>query len=133
MENCLTTSGFGRLLQTLLLTLAVAACGGGGGGAGGGVSGVYVPTGDSLWKKFDFQANNKVDVTNFTGETAAGEYAVMSDGRIRVMVAGEVLTLKKGSDGCLVPTAGDAQEAEQGERMGATEQDLAQLGHFCRQ
>jgi hypothetical protein len=137
MENCLTTCGFARLLPALLVTLAVAACGGGDGGAAGraagGVSGVYVPQGDSLWKKFDFQANNKVDVTNFTGETAAGEYAVMSDGRIRVMVAGEVLTLKKGSDGCLVPTVGDAQEAQQAERMGATEQDLAQLGRFCKE
>jgi len=100
---------------------------------GGGVSGVYVPTGDSLWKKFDFQAKNKVEVINFADQTTEGEYAVMDDGRIRIMVSGEVLTLKEGSDGCLVATTGDAQEAQQAERMGATEEDLAQLGHFCKQ
>ncbi len=114
---------------TLILALAVTACG----GVGSGVSGVYVPTSESLWKKFDFQANNKVEVTNFADQTMAGEYAIMDDGRIRVMVSGEVLTLKKGSDGCLVPTPGDAQEAQQAERMGTTAEDLAQLGRFCKQ
>jgi hypothetical protein len=116
-----------RTLCAALLVLPLAACG------GGGVSGVYVPTSDSLWKKFDFQSKDKVEVTNFMDQTTSGEYAVMDDGRIRLMVSGEVLTLKKGSDGCLVPTAGDAHEAEQAARMGTSEEDLAQLGHFCKQ
>jgi len=125
-----------RVLGLPLLALAVAACGGGGaggGGAGGAISGVYVPTERSLWTKFDFKGRNKVDITNFAGQTAQGEYAVMDDGRIRVMASGEVLTLKQSDDGCLVVTPGDAEEAQQAERMGATEEDLAQLGHFCKQ
>ena len=124
-------TNFRTVLKLPLLALAIAACGGG--GAGGGISGVYVPTGQSPWTKFDFRAQNKVDVSNFAGQTVQGEYAVMDDGRIRVMASGEVLTLKQDSDGCLVVTTGDAEEARQAERMGATEEDLAEIGHFCKQ
>jgi len=121
--------GFARALCALLLTLPLAACGGG----SGGVSGVYVPTGQSLWKKLDFQSNNKVDVTNFADQTTAGEFTVMSDGRIRVMAGGDVLTLKAGSDGCLTPVAGDAQEAKTAQQWGTSDADLAELGHLCKQ
>ena len=109
----------------------LAACGGG--SSSSGVSGVYVPTGQSLWKKLDFQSNNKVDVTNFADQTTAGEYATMSDGRIRVMAGGDVLTLKKGSDGCLTSVPGDAQEAQTAQQWGTSADDLAQLGHLCKQ
>ena len=112
-----------------LALLALGACG----GSGGGVSGAYVPTGQSLYKKLDFQSNNKVEVTNFADQTTNGEYSVMSDGRIRVMTGGEVLTLKKGSDGCLTPVAGDAQEAQSAQQWGTSDADLAQLGHLCKQ
>jgi hypothetical protein len=119
-----------RALFAGILAVLLAACGG---GSGSGVSGVYVPTGDSLWKKFDFQSQGKVEVLNFADQTTMGEYAVMGDGRIKVMVGGDVLTLKKGSDGCLSPTIGDAAEAQQAQRAGESEEDVAQLGHFCKQ
>jgi len=119
-----------RALYAVALALALAACGGGSGGA---VSGVYVPTGQSLWKKLDFQSNNKVGVTNFADQTMNGEFAVMSDGRIRVMAGGDVLTLKQGSDGCLTPVPGDAQESQTAQQWGTSAEDLAQLGHLCKQ
>ena len=119
--------------EGLLLTLAVAvlvlpltACGG-----GSGIGGTYVPTGEqSLYKRFDFQGKDSVTVTNFADQTSTGNYALLDDGRIKVMVGGDVLTLKKGSDGCLVVAPADANEAAEAEQRGM---DLGQLGHFCKQ
>src|SRR5262245_60760137 len=120
----------GRVLRACaaaLVALPLAACGG---GSGGGVSGVYVPTSEqSLYKRFDFQGKDKVAVTNFADETHTGDYAVMDDGRIKIMVGGDVLTLKKGSDGCLGVAPADANEAAEAEKRGM---DLSELGHFCK-
>jgi hypothetical protein len=66
-------------------------------------------------------------------QTVGGEFAVMDDGRVRIMVSGDVLTLKKADDGCLVVTTGDATEAHTAEMMGATEEEMAKFGHFCKQ
>jgi hypothetical protein len=112
----------------LSLALPLVAC-----SDGSGVSGVYAPTGDSIYKKFDFQSKDKVQVTNFMDQTVGGEFAVMDDGRVRIMVAGDVLTLKKADDGCLVVTTGDATEAQTAEMLGATEEEMAKFGHFCKQ
>jgi len=113
-------------LCAALLTLPLAACGG-----GSGVSGAYVPTGgQSLYKRFEFQGKDKVAVTNFMDQTGAGDYVVMDDGRIKLMINGDVLTLKKGSDGCLVVAAANAQEEAEAKARGM---DLAELGHFCKE
>jgi hypothetical protein len=118
-----------HVLAALLMTMPLAACGGGADG-GGGVSGVYVPTGQALWKRFDFQGKDKVIATNFADETHNGDYAVLDGGRIKLMIGGDVLTLKKGNDGCLVVAAANAEEEAQAEREGM---NLSELGHFCKE
>jgi len=115
----------GQWLCAALLSLPLAACGG-----GSGVSGVYVPTGQSLWKRFEFQGKDKVVATNFADQTGAGDYTVMDDGRIKLMINGDVLTLKKGADGCLVVAPANAQEEAEAKARGM---DLAELGHFCKE
>ena len=111
-----------RLAGCSLVALPLGACGG-----GGDVSGAYVPKGEAIWDKFDFQSNQKVAVS-FMGQTQVGEYAEMEDGRVRVMLGGDVLTLKKADDGCLLVTAGDAAEAQTAQQWGVNEGDL---GRFC--
>jgi hypothetical protein len=109
-----------------LLIVTLTACGG-----ADGVSGVYEVQGQGLWDRFDFQDGNKVAV-GVLGQTKIGEYTVMDDGRIRVMLEGSVLTLKDYGDGCLAPTAGDAAEAQRLRNWGASPDDLAELGRYCR-
>lgn len=109
----------------LVLAGMLTACG------GDGVSGRYEVQGQGLWDHFDFQDGNQVAIGVF-GQTKIGEYTVMDDGRIRVIVDGSVLTLKDYGDGCLAPTAGDAAEAQRLRQWGASPEDLAQLGRYCR-
>ncbi len=110
-----------RLVCWSLVALPLSGCG------SDDVSGTYVSKGQTIWDKFDFQSGQKVAVTAM-GQTQVGEYAVMDDGRVRVMVSGEVLTLKKTDDGCLEVTAGDANEAKTAQQW---ELNPADLGRFC--
>jgi hypothetical protein len=110
-----------RLVCWSLIALPLSGCG------SDDVSGPYVSQGQSIWDKFDFQSGQKVAVTAM-GQTQAGEYAVMDDGRVRVMVSGEVLTLKKADDGCLEVTAGDANEEKTAQQW---ELNPGDLGRFC--
>lgn len=112
-----------RRAAAATLVVSLAACG------GGTPSGVYVANGQAIFEKFDFQSGNKVAVTQF-GQTVPAEFTKMDDGRIRVMVNGSVLTLKKADDGCLVIAAGDENEARTAAQMG---EDPSQLGRFCKE
>jgi hypothetical protein len=116
---------FSQWLWAASVVLPLAGCGG-----GSGVSGAYVPTGESLWKRFEFQGKDKVVTTNFMDQTVGGDYVVMEDGRIKLMINGDVLTLKKGSDGCLVVAPANAQEEAEAKARGM---DLSELGHFCKE
>jgi hypothetical protein len=110
-----------RLVCGSLVALLLGGCG------GDDVSGTYVPNGQSIWDKFDFQSDQKVAVTAM-GQTQVGEYAVMDDGRVRVMVGGQVLTLKKTDGGCLEVAAGDANEEQTAQQW---DLNPADLGRFC--
>jgi hypothetical protein len=95
------------------------------------MGGVYEAQGNGLWDRFDFQDGSRVVVTAF-GQTKTAEYVVMDDGRIRIMIDGDVVTLKDQGDGCLAPTAGDAREAQALRELGASADDLGLLGRYCR-
>ena len=112
-----------RLAAAAAVFFSLAACG------GGSPSGAYVAKGQAIFDKFDFQSGNKVAVTQF-GQTVAAEYTTMDDGRIRVMINGSVVTLKKADDGCLVVAAGDEGEAKTAEQWGG---DPSELGRFCEE
>jgi hypothetical protein len=116
-------SGVLRLAAGALLVLPLAACG------GGAPSGLYVAKGQAIFDKFDFQSGNKVAVTQF-GQTVGAEYTKMDDGRVRVMINGSVVTLKKADDGCLVIAAGDEDEAKTAAQWGG---DPSELGRFCKE
>jgi len=116
-------SVFLRLAFWSLLAIPLTGCG------NSDVSGAYVAKGQALYEKFDFQSDHKVAVTAF-GQTMEGEYAMMDDGRVRIMLNGSVATLKDSGDGCLEVTAGDATEAKTAAQW---QMDPSELGHFCRE
>jgi hypothetical protein len=104
------------------LVVSLAGCG------GGKPSGVYVAQGQAVFEQFDFQSDGKVAVSAF-GQVMPGDFVMMDDGRIKVMVNGEVVTLKSGKDGCLEMAAGSDEEAAQAAREGVNPSDF---GRFCR-
>jgi hypothetical protein len=115
--------GLLRTLSWVVATAWVAACGGSsGGGNSKEYSGVYLPQGDGIYDRFEFQPGHKVGVT-FGPVARTVDYAVMPDGRIQIF-GDKVQTLREMDDGCLVlrGTGGDGVEI-----------DLVDFGRYCRQ
>jgi hypothetical protein len=117
-----------RTAAGLLLVLLLGGCGGdsgGGGSSGSGkeLSGVYVPQGEALYQRFEFQPGHKVAVTFFTAQPRVVDYAVMPDGRVQIL-GQKVLTLRDPGDGCLVTRGPDNN---------GVEIDVPEFGRYCRQ
>lgn len=110
-----------------LLILLLGGCGGDSGGSSTGsgkeLSGVYVPQGEAMYKRFEFQSGHKVAVTFILPEPVVVDYVVMPDGRVRI-IGDKVLTLGDAGNGCLV-TRGPGDDG--------VEIDIPEFGRYCRQ
>ena len=119
-------SQFFRLTIPSLLILLLGACGNGGGGSSSGsgkeLSGVYVPQGQGMYQRFEFQPGHKVGVTFFTGQAKVVDYAVMPDGRIQIF-GDKVQPVRELDDGCLVL---------RGPGSDGVEIDVPEFGRYCR-
>ncbi len=117
-----------RLIRATLygiLGTALYACGndGGSGAHGKELSGVYLPQGKGIYRRFEFKPGRKVAVTFVMPQPKVLEYVVMPDGRIRVF-GDKVQTLRPLDDGCLVLM---------GAGRDGVEVDLPDFGRYCRQ
>ena len=115
-----------RLASLISLTIPLSACG------GGSASGVYTAKHPdspiTFITKFDFQSDSKVAVTAF-GDTSMGEFVVMDDGGIRVLMEqGEAAKLRAASGDCLVLDSEPELVAEPAKDG----MDLNELGLYCR-
>lgn len=115
-----------RLASLISLTIPLSACG------GGSPSGVYTAKHPdspiTFITKFDFQSDSKVAVTAF-GDTSMGEFVVMDDGGIRVLMEqGEAAKLRAASGDCLVLDSEPELVAE----AAKDGMDLNELGLYCR-
>ncbi len=114
-----------RLASLILLTLPVAACGGG--GPSGEYTAKHPDSPLSFIEKFDFQSGGKVAVTAL-GDTSVGEFVVMDDGGIRViMPQGNTVKLQSASGGCILAVS-DPQLIAEAAKDGV---DLNELGLYC--
>jgi hypothetical protein len=116
-------SDFFRWSLQFVAAVLVTACGGSssGGSSNKEYNGVYVPQGEAMYERFEFQPGHKVAVT-FATMVRTVDYAVMPDGRIQVF-GDKVQTMREMDDGCLVlrGTGDDGVEI-----------DLVDFGRYCR-
>jgi hypothetical protein len=111
-----------HLVSAMLLTLALGGCGGGASsGSGTELSGAYVPQGEAMYKRFEFQPGHKVAVTFIMAQPTVLDYVVMPDGRISIL-GDKVQKLRDAGDGCLVLIGAGAD---------GVEIDLPDFGRYC--
>jgi hypothetical protein len=106
----------------VLLAALLGGCGGESGGSGSGkeLSGAYVPQGQGLYERFEFQPGHKVAVT-FITQAKVLDYVVMPDARIRIL-GDKVQSMRVADDGCLVLMGPGPDGAEI---------DLPDFGRYC--
>ena len=118
-----------KFAGSILIAAFLGGCGGGDSGSGGSgaggkeLSGTYVPQGNGMYKRFEFQPGHKVAVTTFLSQTRVLDYVSMPDGRIRLM-GDKVQSMRDPGDGCLV-LMGPGQDG--------VEVDLPDFGRYCRE
>ena len=113
-----------RTVGWMVVAALVGGCGGGSSssnGSGKELTGAYVPQGQGMYQRFEFQPGHKVAVTFILPQPKVLDYVVMPDARIRIL-GDKVQSLRDSGDGCLVLMGPGPDGAEI---------DLPDFGRYC--